>query len=84
VNHLFVSRDTVYENHNIVMGLYRIIHLNHIKTINNIPKWPKTNTQKWSIAIPKANHSLSEVVLVVTHDQMESVNSIVSVLAMWK
>jgi hypothetical protein len=44
----------------------------------------KTNTQKWSIAIPKANHSLLEVVLIDTHDQMESVNSIVSVLAMWK
>jgi hypothetical protein len=41
VNHLFVRRDTVYENHNIVMGLYRIIHRNHIETINNIPKWTK-------------------------------------------
>jgi hypothetical protein len=44
----------------------------------------KTNTQKWSIAIQKANHSLLEVVLTDTDDQMGSVNSIVNVLTMWK
>jgi hypothetical protein len=44
----------------------------------------KTNTQKWSIAIPKANHSRLEVVLIDTHDLMDLMNNFVNVLAMWK
>jgi predicted MPP superfamily phosphohydrolase len=44
----------------------------------------KTNTQKWSIAIPKANHSLQVIMLIDNHDQMESVNNIVDFLTMWK
>jgi hypothetical protein len=44
----------------------------------------KTNTQKWSIAIPKANHSLQVIMLVNNHDQMDSMNNIVKILAMWK
>jgi predicted MPP superfamily phosphohydrolase len=35
----------------------------------------KTDTQKWSIAIPKANHSLRVIMLIDNHDQMESVNN---------
>jgi hypothetical protein len=66
------------------MGLYQIIHLNHIKIINNIPKWPKTNTQKWSNAIPKANHTRLEAVLIDTHDLMDLVSNFVNVLTMWK
>jgi hypothetical protein len=44
----------------------------------------KTNTQKWSIAIPKANHSLQVTMLINNHDQMELVNNIVNVWTMWK
>ena len=42
----------------------------------------KTNTQKWSIAIPKANHSRLEAVLIDTHDLMDLVNNFVNVLTM--
>jgi hypothetical protein len=44
----------------------------------------KTNNQKWSIAISKANHSLLEIILIDIHDLMESVNSIVNFFTMWK
>jgi hypothetical protein len=44
----------------------------------------KTNTQKWSIAIPKANHSLQVIMLIDNHDQMELLNNIVNFWTMWK
>jgi hypothetical protein len=44
----------------------------------------KTNTQKWSIAIPKANHSRLEAVLIDTHDLMDLVNNFVDFWTMWK
>jgi hypothetical protein len=47
-------------------------------------KMAKTNTQKWSIAIPKANHSLQVIMLIDNHDPMESVNNIVNFWTMWK
>jgi predicted MPP superfamily phosphohydrolase len=43
----------------------------------------KTNTQKWSIAIPKANHSLQVIMLIDNHDQMESVNNSDNFWTMW-
>jgi hypothetical protein len=44
----------------------------------------KTNTQKRSIAIPKANYSLREIMLTDNHDQMKLVNNIVNFWTMWK
>jgi hypothetical protein len=44
----------------------------------------KTNTQKWSIAIPKANHSRLEAVLIDTNDLMDLVNNFVDFWTTWK
>jgi hypothetical protein len=44
----------------------------------------KTNTQKWSNVIPKANHSLREIMLIDNQDQMELVNNSVNFWTMWK